>query len=103
MNRFEVALQIQLAANPLAVVHELQQAMMTVFLEEGTLIREDPAVWLIVDKLASMFNNSRLDVDRYGQCVEACQAILNPKEPEYVEDTERIPADDGDIAVLSLD
>jgi hypothetical protein len=103
MNRYEIALKIQDAANPLAVVNELQKAMKTVFLDENKPIREDPAVWLIVDKLASMFNNSRLDVDRYGQCAEACRAQLKKKESEYVEDTESITVDDGDTALRSLD
>ena len=102
MNRFKVALEIQLAANPMGVAHELQKAMSAAFLE-GIPVREDPAVWLIADKLASMFNNSRLDVDRYGQCAEACRSQLKKKETEYVEDTESITADDGDTALRSLD
>jgi len=102
MNRFKVALEIQLAANPMGVTHELQKAMSAAF-SEGIPIREDPAVWLIVDKLASMFNNSRLDVDRYGQCAEACRAQLKKEETEYVEDTESITADDGHAALRSLD
>jgi hypothetical protein len=103
MNRYEIALKIQDAANPLAVVNELQKAMKTVFLDENKPIREDPAVWLIVDKLASMFNNSRLDVERYGQCTEACRSQIEKKETEYVEDTESIAADNSDTSPRSLD
>lgn len=102
MNRFKVALEIQLAANPMGVAHELQKAMIAAF-SEGIPVREDPAVWLIVDKLASLFNNSRLDVDRYGQCAEACRAHLKKEETEYVEDTDSITADDGHATLHSLD
>ena len=104
MNRHKVALEIQYAANPLAVVHELQKAMMTVFIDEHKPVREDPAVWLLVDKLASMFNNSRLDVARYSDCVNACEAQLKQEEePDYVEDTDEITADDGHAALRGVD
>ena len=102
MNRFKVAMEIQLAANPMGVVHELQKAMSAAFLE-GIPVREDPAVWLIVDKLASMFNNSRLDMIRYGDCTAACRAQLEKEESHYVEDTKDLATNDGDAALRSLD
>jgi hypothetical protein len=89
MNRFQTAIAIQDACNPSGVAHSLLQAMTEARAEGQFTLTEDPAVWLIVQKLASLFPGvASYNVDPFSTHWQACVEAAHPKEPDYVEDIE---------------
>jgi len=81
MNRFQEAIDIQNACNPVAVAGVLHEQMMTVLREKqsSTAIMEDNAVKLILYKLMAMCHEFPSDDNfprAYQSCREEADAVL---------------------------
>lgn len=107
MNRFQTAIAIQDACNPSGIAHALLDAMREARAEGQFMLTEDPAVWLIVHKLATLFPWIVDYSDPEGQFHhhwQTCQHRIHPtKEPDYVEDTaEHTQEHHGHLAPVHL-